>query len=77
VSAYTASRPGALVYAEKNERTNIQHFFGNADDDERTPEDEWDLRHEDLKTLCYGQISLVLLPNPFGERDHLVMEIDL
>jgi hypothetical protein len=66
VSAYTASRPGALVYVEKNEKTNVQHFFGNADDDERTPEDEWD-----------GQISLILLPNPTGECDHLVMEIDL
>ncbi|KAJ5098773.1 hypothetical protein N7532_005774 [Penicillium argentinense] len=77
VSAYTASRPGALVYVERNEKTNIQHFFGNADDGDRPPEDEWDLRHEDLKTLCYGQISLILLPNPTGERDHLVIEIDL
>ncbi|KAJ5111419.1 hypothetical protein N7532_001954 [Penicillium argentinense] len=77
VSAYTASRPGALVYLERKEKTNIQHFFGNADDDDRPPEDEWDLRHEDLKTLCYGQINLILLPNPTGERDHLVMEIDL
>jgi hypothetical protein len=77
VSAYTASRPGALVYVEKNERTNVQHFFSNADDEEDEHEDDWDLRHEDLKTLCYGQISLILLPNPGGIRDHLVMEIDL
>ena len=77
VSAYTASRPGALVYVEKNERTNVQHFFSNADDEEDEHEDDWDLRHEDLKTLCYGQISLILLPNLGGIRDHLVMEIDL
>jgi len=77
VSAYTGSRPGALVYVERNEKTNIQHFFGHVDEDEAAAEDEWDLRHEDLKTLCYGQISLILLPNPTGERDHLVMEVDL
>ncbi|KAJ5982359.1 hypothetical protein N7451_012459 [Penicillium sp. IBT 35674x] len=39
--------------------------------------ENWDLRSEDLKTLCYGQISLILLPNPGGARDHLVMEVDL
>jgi hypothetical protein len=80
VSAYTASRPGALVYVEKNERTNIQHFFGCVNDAEVTEADmmdQWDLRDEDLKTLCYGQISLILLPNPGSIRDHLVMEIDL
>ncbi|KAJ6057049.1 hypothetical protein N7460_000323 [Penicillium canescens] len=80
VSAYTASRPGALVYVEKNERTNAEHFFGSVDDVdaiEKDTMDEWDLRDEDLKTLCYGQISLVLLPNPGGIRDHLVMEVDL
>lgn len=32
VSAYTANRPGALVYVEKNERTNINHFFGHVND---------------------------------------------
>ncbi|KAJ5340181.1 hypothetical protein N7541_009305 [Penicillium brevicompactum] len=80
VSAYTASRPGALVYVEKNEQTNVQHFFGSVnqvDATETEKMDEWDLRDEDLKTLCYGQISLILLPNPGGIRDHLVMEVDL
>jgi hypothetical protein len=48
VSAYTASRPGALVYVEKNERTNVQHFLSNADDEEDEHEDDWDLGHEDL-----------------------------
>jgi hypothetical protein len=76
VSAYTGSRPGALVYVEQNERTNLKHFFGREDDNEEI-EEEWDLREDDLKTLCYGQISLILLPNPGGIRDHLVMEIDL
>jgi hypothetical protein len=78
VSAYTGSRPGALVYVDKNERTNVQHFFSNAKDgEEAQDEEDWDLRADDLKTLCYGQISLILLPNPGGVRDHLVMEVDL
>ncbi|KAI2791759.1 hypothetical protein POX_c04637 [Penicillium oxalicum] len=77
VSAYTGSRPGALVYVEKNERTNVRHFFSITDEGEEDHEEDWDLRDEDLKTLCYGQINLVLLPNPGGLRDHLVMEVDL
>ncbi|KAE8397492.1 hypothetical protein BDV37DRAFT_291961 [Aspergillus pseudonomiae] len=78
VSAYTASRPGALVYVERNERTNISHFYGRGNNDNEGDEEaEWDTMSEDLKTLCYGQISLILLPNPHGPRDHLVMEIDL
>ena len=77
VSAYTGSRPGALVYVEKNERTNVRHFFSITDDGEEDHEEDWDLRDKDLKTLCYGQINLVQLPNPGGLRDHLVMEVDL
>jgi hypothetical protein len=78
VSAYTGSRPGALVYVDKNERINVQHFFSNANDGEEAQEEEdWDLRADDLKTLCYGQISLILLTNPSGVGDHLVMEVDL
>ncbi|KAJ5604790.1 hypothetical protein N7510_009944 [Penicillium lagena] len=78
VSAYTGSRLGALVYVDKNERTNVQHFFSNAiDGEEGHDEEDWDLRADDLKTLCYGQISLILLPNPGGTRDHLLIEVDL
>jgi hypothetical protein len=43
-------RPGALVYVEKNELTNIQHFFGCVNDAEVTEADmmdQWDLRDED------------------------------
>lgn len=74
--AYPGSRPGALVYVEQNERTNLQHFFGRDDENEEAEED-WKLREDGLKTLCYGQISLILLLSPGAIRDHLVMEIDL
>ncbi|EYE98420.1 uncharacterized protein EURHEDRAFT_210637 [Aspergillus ruber CBS 135680] len=30
-----------------------------------------------LKTLCYGQISLVLLPNTGRIRNHFVVEVDI
>ncbi|CAG7975891.1 unnamed protein product [Penicillium salamii] len=32
---------------------------------------------EDLKTLCYNHISLLLLPNPGSICDHLMIEVDL
>lgn len=51
ISAYTASRPGALVYIEKNERTNVQHFFGNLNDIDVGEDDatgKWDVGDEDL-----------------------------
>ncbi|KAL2847243.1 hypothetical protein BJY01DRAFT_212753 [Aspergillus pseudoustus] len=79
VSAYTASRPGALVYVDRNERTNVSHFYGqsNSDDVVEVQQIDWDSLTEDLKTLCWGQITLVLLPNPGGLRDYLAMEVDL
>jgi hypothetical protein len=79
VSAYTASRPGALVYVDRNERTNVSHFYGQNNSDEVVEEQQidWDSLTEDLKTLCWGQITLVLLPNPGGLRDYLAMEVDL
>ncbi|CAG7991807.1 unnamed protein product [Penicillium salamii] len=80
VSAYTTSRLRALVYIEKNEQTNVQHFFGSVNEIDATKTEKinkWDLRNEDLKTLCYGQISLILLLNPSSIRDYLIMEVDL
>lgn len=78
VSAYTTGRLGALVYIERNEKINIQYFFGNNNNNnKREPEHEWDLRHKDLKTLYYRQISLILLPNLTRERGYLVIEVDL
>ena len=66
------------MYVDKNERTNVQHFFSNAIDGEAAhDEEDWDLSADDLKILCYGQISLILLPNPSGVRDHFLTEIDL
>jgi hypothetical protein len=42
VSAYTASRPGALVYVDRNERTNVSHFYGQINSDKVDKEQQID-----------------------------------
>ena len=82
-SAYTATRPGALVYVPKNEKKDKGYCIGEDDEDEEEKEEEeddtmdcdWD--SEQAKTLCYGDVTLFLLPNPDGIRDLLAMEIDV
>lgn len=39
--------------------------------------DETDLDWDDIKTLCYEDATLVILPNPEPKRDLLAMEITL
>jgi hypothetical protein len=36
---------------------------------------DWGEEHD--KTLCYGDVTLLLLPNPDGIRDVLAMEVDV
>ena len=36
-----------------------------------------DLDLEDIKTLCYEDVTLLMLPNSEGKRDVLVMEVTL
>ena len=72
--AYTASRPGALVYVKRNNKVLTKCALGSDDD----VGDRIDLEpNEIIETLCYKHITLVLLPNPDGERDILAMEVDL
>ena len=88
--AYTASRPGALVYVARNEKKSRGYAIGEDDEDEDEDEDgndnresgeedsadhDWD--NEQAKTLCYGDVTLFLLPNPDGIRDLLGMEVDI
>jgi hypothetical protein len=80
VSAYTATRPGALVYVSRNEKKDQGHCIGEHDEDEEEMEEgpmncDWDC--EQAKTLCYGDVTLFLLPNPDGIRDLLAMEVDV
>ena len=92
VSAYTATRPEALVYVARNEKLKRGYCIGENYEDEDDEEDEEDGEDEKvnegntrdrdrdnelMKTLCYKDVCLFLLPNPDGIRDVLVMEIDL
>jgi hypothetical protein len=72
--AYTASRPGALVYVKRNNEVLTECALGF----DTAIEDGMDLEpNEIIETLCYKHVTLVLLPNPDGERDILAMEVDL
>lgn len=78
LSAYTATRPGALVYKATNRRAQMEHYIGWEDDEDSANEgNEANLGWEDIKTLCYEDVTLVLLPNSDGKRDVLVLEVAL
>lgn len=89
VCAYTASRPGALVYVERNIKVkkstsltpdDSSDEMGKMDADEMDVDDDPtgpEEHVEALKTLCYEDVTLVLLPNPAGIRDILAMEVNL
>ena len=82
LTAYTATRPGALVYVRRSEKRIRGYCIGEDDEEEDEIEEkeecgdsDWD--DESDKTLCYGDITLLLLPNPDGIRDLLVMEVNV
>ena len=91
VSSYTATRPGALVYVERNIKvinvTNRAYLtLEDSSDEDEMDVDEMDVDNEPtspeedveaIKTLCYEDVNLVLLPNPNGIRDILAMEVNL
>jgi hypothetical protein len=78
LSAYTATRPGALVYRKMDKTKLRKHYirreYDASDDDDDAEEDGDDLDLEAIKTLCYEDVTLLLLPNPQGKRDILTME---
>ena len=84
--AYTTSRPGTLVYVARNEKKSQGYAIGEDDEDEdedgnnnrgsgaeESANHDWD--NEQAKTLCYGDVTLFLLPNPDGIRDLLGMDV--
>lgn len=82
ISAYTATRPGALVYVARNnkEQRRSRTSEDSADDDEiESVNEENDnmMDGEEVKTLCYEDVALITLPNPTGIRDILAMEINI
>jgi hypothetical protein len=100
LSAYTATRPGALVYVARNVKATKNPYItddddsdvdedlevkedSEANDDSELEEDStgnpMDLGHiaNEVKTICYEDVTLTLLPNPSGSRDLLAMEVNL
>lgn len=78
LSAYSATRPAALVYKKTDRQKQREHYVGwENDDPEELDSDQMELDFEDIKTLCYEDVALVMLPNPDGKRDILAMELTL
>ena len=79
LSAYTATWSGALMYKMMSRRKQRKHYLiWEADDDNLdNNENKMDLDWEEIKTLCYKDVTLLLLPNPNRKRDILVMEVVL
>jgi hypothetical protein len=77
--AYTATRPAALVYKSIDRRKLKERYIGWEDESGSDADinDEMDLEWEEIKTLCYEDVTLLMLPNPEGKRDILVMEVKL
>jgi len=59
-----------------NRRKQREHYIG-WEEDQSDNEDDMDLDLEDIKTLCYEDVKLLMLPNPDGKRDILAMEVTL
>jgi len=76
LSAYTATRPAALVYKVTDQVKQREHYLG-WEKDKHKENDEMELDWEDIKTLCYEDVTLLVLPNPEGKRDLLAMEVTL
>ncbi|KAF2194832.1 hypothetical protein K469DRAFT_744622 [Zopfia rhizophila CBS 207.26] len=75
--AYTATRPAALVYKSIDRRRLKEHYIswedGSGSDTDIA--NEMDLDLEEIKTLCYEDVILLMLPNPKGKHDIIVMEV--
>jgi hypothetical protein len=75
LSAYTATRPAALVYKVIDQIKQREHYLG-WENDEDYDNDKMELDWEDIKTRCYEDVTLLMLPNPEGKRD-LLTEVTL
>jgi len=87
--AYAGTRPGALVYVKKNAKVLTDCAVGQDAVEDSESDDEPDTQghiqgdamdldvEEIIECLCYKHVTLVLLPNPDGDRDILAMEVDL
>ena len=73
------TRPAALVYKSIDRRKLKKHYISweNESGSDADVNNEIDLEWEEIKTLCYENVTLLMLPNPEGKQDILVMEVKL
>lgn len=76
LQAYTATRPGALVYKQTNRENLKMHDIESESGGESRIPDKTGLEWAEIKTLCYRDVTILLLPSP-GGRDVLAMEVTL
>jgi hypothetical protein len=92
LQGYTATRPGAILFRERNSQIVPRSALDDPDEpglgDGLEPHDlvlapypdslDKSCRQSDKwGGLCYRHVSLVLLPNETGHRDVIAMEVDL
>ena len=65
------------MYTTINRKKQREHYIGWENNDDDDDDDEMDLELEAIKILCYKDVTLLMLPNPEGKRDVLVMEVIL
>jgi hypothetical protein len=89
--AYTATRPGALVYVMRNMKILTRCAIGCDEDaydynEEEEKEEKKEITNEvmeidgeeiNYECLRYKDITLVLLLNPDNERDIIAIKVDL
>lgn len=64
------------MYKTTNLTKQREHYLG-WENDVPNDDDEMDLDSEDIKTLCYEDVTLMILPNLEGKRDLLALEVTL
>ena len=67
LSAYTATRPAALVYTAINRRKQREHYISWENDESNNNDSKMDLDLEDIKTLCYKDVTLLMVLNSKGK----------
>ena len=66
------------MYKSIDRRKLKEHYIGWEDESGSDADiNETDLDWEEIKTLCYEDVTLLMLPNPEGRRDIIVMEVTL
>jgi hypothetical protein len=85
ICAYTAARPGCMVYVKKNQEASDKLGWESQDpmgedDEDVVPEDLMDVDPAELEELmellCYKHITLVLLATE-DDQSVIAMEVDL